>query len=229
MIYTNNIVIRALPNFDGYDAPQRGTFFRSAEEVAWFATADDRVIGVVIRDRLDENEDDIPPGVYFRWELLTRKPAWEVVDHDTDCLSDDPLTMAAASLPAGVYRVAECSEGQYEHRTVEEATAELHAAMLQTREMTLQCAIRRARTLRFGDGSGEPWHIVDHFGPCREYLTVMSTSEAAEFGIADAERGNYYRFDQLDTADAPRVPARDAMWFRLATANDTAEYWNPPR
>ena len=227
MIHSNDAVIRTLPNLNGYDAPRRGIFYflGFAEEVAWFATADDRVIGVVIRDQVDDNEDGIPPGVYFRWELLTRKPVWEVVDQDTD----DPFTMAAASLPAGVYRVEECSEGQYEHGTVEEATAELHAAMLLAHERTLSCAINRARFERFGNGSGEPSYVVEHFGPCYEYLTVMSATEAAEFGIADAERGNYYRFDALDAADAPRVPARDATWFRMATANDVAEFWNPPR
>ena len=67
----------------------------------------------------------------------------------------------------------------------------------------------------------------------------MSATEAKEFGIAVDERQRYYR---LDAADAPRLPATKATWFRLIKVDlrsgtpddpkgdeaDAIERWYPP-
>ena len=106
MIYTNDTVISALPNLDGYSAPQSGTFYGSVEEVAWYATDDDRVLlGIVTRRFLDENDEGgPPPGVYYAAEVLTRKPEWEVADADTDSLYDSRRTPPGRRLSRGRVR-----------------------------------------------------------------------------------------------------------------------------
>ena len=44
-----NVVIKSLPNLASYNAPQH-----FGEELAYFATEDDRALGVVLRNHIDK-------------------------------------------------------------------------------------------------------------------------------------------------------------------------------
>jgi hypothetical protein len=207
----SHTLIKTLSSFDGYDVPQFRKRTISDDAVAWYATNDDRVLGVVLREPIDEDDEDgAPSEIPFAWMLLTRKPWQELSD-----IGPEP----ARGLPPGYW----VHHWEPFCRTLKEAITELHAEMLQTCKEKLGSAIHNAQLKRFGSGFGEPYRTVDPFG--EEALTRMSVTEAKEFGVADSERHRYYRLDMVGDHCAP---AQDATWFRMDTADDVAEPWNPP-
>jgi hypothetical protein len=104
-------MIRALKDTRKYRMPWHG-HPRAHEELAWDATDDDSVLGVVIRDRVDHD---------FSWVALTQIPA-----ADTGWRLDNQMRPHPIDIPAGTY----CTNDLAVSRpTVEIATAELHAAM----------------------------------------------------------------------------------------------------
>jgi hypothetical protein len=195
----------------------------SDDAVAWYATNDDRVLGVVLREHDDrvlgvmlreplnkDDEDGAPSECPFAWMLLTRRPWEELSDIGPEPARD-------------LSRRYWVRHWEPWCQTVKEATTELHAEMLQICKERLGSSIHNAQLKRFGSGFGELYRKVDPFG--EEALTEMSVTEAKEFNIADSERHFYYRLDMV--GDHP-VSARDATWFRMDTADDVAEPWNPP-
>jgi len=97
-------MIRTVPNLDGYDIPLRGDP-RLHHEVAWYATVDDRVLGIVVRDRIDND---------FGWVVLTRarKP--------------DVALATGVTISPSAYR---CVDMETSHPSLAAATAALHQAM----------------------------------------------------------------------------------------------------
>jgi hypothetical protein len=87
-----------------YDIPLAGDP-RMMEELKWFATAGDAVLGVVIRNRADGD---------YGWVALTRAGSGEVA------------LLTEAPMPVGAYRAVESSAWQISQRA---ATEELHSAM----------------------------------------------------------------------------------------------------
>jgi hypothetical protein len=97
-------MIKTLTNLDGYRTGMRG-FPQLHEETAWYATEDDRVLGIIVRDRIDDDYGSV---------VLTRATEWE----------DAFLTNL--STPPGVYR---CVDMNTSHPSVAEAVEALHQAM----------------------------------------------------------------------------------------------------
>lgn len=89
---SSDTIIITLPNLDGYDTPQH-----FAEQLAHFATNDDRVLGIVLRNHIDKDYG-APHDMskYFGYVVMTRKPEGEVVD--------DVASEMARDLPVGIYR-----------------------------------------------------------------------------------------------------------------------------
>lgn len=182
-------VINPLPDITGYDIPQRSQF---GDDFAWWHSENDLVFGVVFRVPLDQIEyRGAALGVYFGSVVLSPKPEDEVVDVDTD----DMLIAAAKDFPAGAYRVVEADDRWFD--TAAEATAELHAAMLERHEMELRGAIWRARVERVG-------FVERRFGdqPEPDDLDVQTAmrclAERVATGKADAPRRPEGRTERLN-------------------------------
>jgi hypothetical protein len=88
--------------FRDYGIPWRG-HPALHEEIAWFATDDDRVLGVVIRDRVDND---------FSWVLLA---------HASIPVPEDDSEISASGYRAVTLKVSRPTQAT--------ATAELHEAM----------------------------------------------------------------------------------------------------
>jgi hypothetical protein len=97
-------MIRTLENFRNYGVPWRG-HPGLHQELAWFATEDDRVLGVVIRDRVDND---------FGWVLMAHVGLVGRGEGDEISASGFQTVALKVSRP-----------------TQTAATEELHAAMLQ--------------------------------------------------------------------------------------------------
>jgi len=69
--------IRSLSNLEGYCVPYRGQPMLH-EELAWYATQDNQVFGVLIRDRIDHD---------FSWVVLAEDELgiWRAIDLDSSC------------------------------------------------------------------------------------------------------------------------------------------------
>jgi hypothetical protein len=75
-----------------YDVPWNGHPL-CHEELSWWATADDRVLGVVIRDKIDDD---------FSWVILMRHPGG--VFRAVDLATNMPSTEVAADAPYAAMR-----------------------------------------------------------------------------------------------------------------------------
>lgn len=80
--------------------------------LAWYATEDDSVLGVVVRDRLDQD---------FGWVALTKTVTAEIGRQ-----FDWEKLQRPVYIPAGTYRTHDVAVSR---PTAEAATTELHAAM----------------------------------------------------------------------------------------------------
>ena len=98
-------MIKTLTDLDAYRTGMRGAP-QLHEEIAWYATDDDREHGIVIRDRLDGD---------YSWVVLSRAREWE-----------DAL-LTGVPTPPDVYRCVDMSSS---HPGVAEAVEALHRAML---------------------------------------------------------------------------------------------------
>jgi hypothetical protein len=74
-------MIKTLENLDAYRTGMRGSP-RLHEEMAWYATEDDRVLGIIVRNRIDDD---------YGWVVLCRATEWENV-----FLTDIPTPMSIA-------------------------------------------------------------------------------------------------------------------------------------
>src|SRR5215472_15864389 len=100
------IPIELVPNKQQYNIPLCGNP-QLHEELAWYRTNDDRVLGVVTRDRFDND---------FGWVVLTQAAGVERV------------LFSGPDLPPEAYRAVDLAVSR---RSVEVATTELQAAMRQ--------------------------------------------------------------------------------------------------
>jgi hypothetical protein len=98
------MMIRTVPNLDGYDIPMRGVPGLH-HEVAWYASVDDRVLGIVVRDRIDND---------FGWVVLTRAREPDIA----------PAT--GLPIPPSAYR---CVDMETSYPSLAAAAAALHQAM----------------------------------------------------------------------------------------------------
>jgi hypothetical protein len=73
--------------------------------MAWYATTDDRVLGIIVRDRLDDD---------YGWVVLTRAREWH------------RAVLTNLHIPPEVYR---CVDTNTSHPSMVAATEELHRAM----------------------------------------------------------------------------------------------------
>jgi hypothetical protein len=98
------MMIKTVPSLDGYDILMRGDP-RLHHEVAWYITVDDRVLGIVVRDRIDND---------FGWVVLTR------------AREPDVALATGATIPPSAYR---CVDVETSYPSLDAAAAALHQTM----------------------------------------------------------------------------------------------------
>jgi hypothetical protein len=98
------MMIKTVPDLNGYDILMRGDP-RLHHEVAWYTTVDDRVLGIVVRDRIDND---------FGWVVLTR------------AREPDVALATGATIPPSAYR---CVDVETSYPSLDAAAAALHQAM----------------------------------------------------------------------------------------------------
>lgn len=104
-------MIKTLKDTRSYNMPWRADP-RLIKELAWYATEDDSVLGVVTLDRFDQD---------FGWVALTKTATSEIGQQ-----FDWERLHHPVHIPAGTYRTHDVAVSR---PTVAAATAELHAAM----------------------------------------------------------------------------------------------------